>query len=92
MMPATSARPAKEPSDGLGQPPAQRFRLDEIGERALAVDLDHRKRFAISRLQGGVAADVHRLELVSADPGDDLERPRAEMAAVGVVDDDAIQG
>ena len=92
MMPATSASPTEEPSGELSKPLTQRFGLDEVGERTLAVDLDHGERFAVPRLQFRVAADVHRLELCSAHLGDDGERPRAEVAIVGVVDDDAAQG
>ena len=89
MMPATSARPFGEPS---AQSPPQRVRLDEVGEGPLAVDLDHRDRLAVGRLEPGIAPDVDRLELLAADLAHDLERPLAEMAALGVVDPDPAQG
>ena len=91
-MPATSARPTEEPSGGLRQPSPQRLGLHEVGERSLAVDLDDRNRLAIPLLELWLAADVDRLERAAADLSDHLERPRAEVAAVGVVDDDAAQG
>ena len=92
MMPATSARPTEEPSGGFRQPAPQRLGLHEVGERSLAVDLDDRNRLAISLFEPWIAADVDRLERVATDLGDDLERPSAEVAAVGVVDDDPGQG
>ena len=91
-MPATSARPTEEPSGGLRQPAPQRLGLHEVGERSLAVDLDDRNRLAIPLFELWLAADVDRLERAATDLGDDLERPRAEVAAVGVVDDDPAQG
>jgi hypothetical protein len=92
MMPAASARPTEEPSGGLRQPAPQRLGLDEVGERSLAVDLDDRNRLAIPLFELWLAADVDRFERAPTDLGDDLERSRAEVAAVGVVDDDPGQG
>jgi hypothetical protein len=88
-MPATSARRPREPS---AQPLSQRFRLDEVGEGSLAVDLDDGDRLAVGGLERGVAADVHELEIVAADLAHDLERPLAELAAVRPIEDDARQG
>ena len=93
MMPATSARPFGEPSARpQSQSPPQCVRLDEVGEGPLAVDLDHRDRLAVGRLELRVASDVDLLEVLAADLAHDLERPLAEVAAVGVVDADAAQG
>ena len=86
MMPATSAPSFGEPS---AQSPPQRGRLDEIGEGPLAVDLDHRNRLAVRRLESRVAADVDGLEVVAANLAHDLERPLAERAALRVVQADA---
>jgi hypothetical protein len=70
----------------------QRVRLDEVRERPLPVDLDHRKRLAVGGLELGRAADVDPLEVAGANLVDDLERPLAEVAALCVVDPDAAQG
>ena len=73
----------------------QRVRLDEVCERALAVDLDDRQPLAIARFQVGVAADVDLLQLEAellARRLDDSPRGGAEMAALGVVEDDARYG
>ena len=70
---------------------AQRVGVDEVRERALAVDLDHRKELPVARLELGSPADVDELEL-EAELGthllDDLERTLAEAAVGGVVDGD----
>ena len=91
-MPATSARPTEEPSGGLRQPAPQRLGLHEVGERSLAVDLDDRNRLAIPLFELWLAADVDRLEGAATNLGDDLEGARAQVAALGVVDDDPTQG
>ena len=91
-MPATSARPTEEPSGGLRQSAPQRLGLDKVGERSLAVDLDDRNRLAIPRFELWLAADIDRFEVAATDLSDHLERPRAEVAAVRVVDDDPGQG
>ncbi len=41
--------------------PEQRGLIDVVDERPLAVDLDHRQPFSITRLQGLVSRDVHRV-------------------------------
>jgi hypothetical protein len=66
--------------------------VDEVDERALAADLDDGKPLAVTRLELGVAADVDRAQLeAELRPRllDDSERPLAQVAALGVVDDDA---
>jgi hypothetical protein len=73
----------------------QRVRLDEVRERALAVDLDDRQPLAIASFQVGVAADVDLLQLEAellVRRLDDAPRGGAEMAALGVVEDDARYG
>ena len=72
--------------------PAERLRLDEVRERALAVDLDDRQQLAVSRLQLRVARDVDLVQLeprVGLRGADDALRRCAEVAALGVVQDDA---
>jgi hypothetical protein len=75
----------------LCQLAAQRLRLDVVRADPLAVELHDREPLAKARLQLRVAGDVdlaelellfdpHRLELCPC--------PLAEMAAVGVVEDD----
>ena len=93
MMPATSARPFGEPSARpQSKSPPQRVRLDEVREGPLAVDLDHRDRLAVRRLERRVSSDVDPLELLAADLAHDLERPLAEVAALRLVDADPAQG
>jgi hypothetical protein len=73
----------------------QRIGLDEVREGALAVDLDDGQPLAVARLQLGVAADVDLLELeleLLSRRLDDTPRRGAEMAALGVVEDDARYG
>jgi hypothetical protein len=74
---------------------AERIRRDEVGERALALDLDHREQLAVLGLQLGLSADVDLLEL-EAELGlrrlDDTARRRAQVAALGGVEDDARYG
>ena len=74
---------------------AQRIGLHEVRERTLAVDLDDGEPLAILRLELGVPADVHLIE-VEPEVGprglDDAPRSRAEMAALGVVEDDSGYG
>ena len=82
-MPTVAPRPRQEPSAAGFQPLPQRLRLDEVGEGALAVDLDDRDRLAVGGLELGDAGDVDPLEVAGADLLDDLERPLAEVAAVG---------
>ena len=73
----------------------QRVGLDEVRERALAVDLDDGQPLAVPRLQLGVAADVDLLELEAellSGRLDDTPGRGAEVAALGVVEDDADYG
>jgi hypothetical protein len=69
--------------------------LDEVRERPLAVDLDDRKPLAIAGLELGVAADVDLLQrerqLVPRRV-DDPPRGGAEVAPLGVEEDDAGYG
>jgi hypothetical protein len=88
-MPAALAKPRRQPS---AEPAAQRLGLDDEGERLHSVDLDHGDRLAKPRLELDVATDVHGLEILPTNLGHDLERPLAEVAALGVVDPDAAQG
>jgi hypothetical protein len=62
--------------------------MDEVREGPLAVDLDDRDRGAVLGLELRVAADVDAREVACADLVDDGERRLAEVAALGVVDDD----
>jgi len=66
-------------------------RLDVVREPPPAVDLDHRQPLPVGRLERRIAADVHltelEAELVAELPHPD-ERALAQMAPVGVVDDD----
>jgi hypothetical protein len=71
---------------------AERLGIDEVGERLLAVDLDHGEQRAVARLELGVPADVDDGEVegdLCSGVMDDLERTRAEAAVRGVVDGDA---
>jgi hypothetical protein len=74
---------------------AQRFRLHEVRERALAVDLDDGEPLAIPRLELRIAGDVHLLQLepeVGPRGLDDAKRGRAEVTALRVVEDDSGYG
>jgi hypothetical protein len=71
---------------------AQRGRVDEPRERALAVDFHDREPLAVRGLQAGVAVDLDHLETegqLGSRRLDDLERRLAEVAAAADVDDDA---
>jgi hypothetical protein len=71
---------------------AKRVRLDEIGERATAVDLDDGKPLAIAALELGVAGDVNRTQLernLGAHGLQHPERGRAQVALRRVVENDA---
>ncbi len=75
--------------------PAERFRLDEVREGTLAVDLNDRDPLAIAAFELGVAADVHLLQLEAelVPRGlDDTLRRRAEVAFLGLVEGDAGYG
>jgi hypothetical protein len=74
---------------------AEGFGLDEVRERSPAVDLHDGQPRAIAGLELGVAADVDLVQLepeLLLRPADDAARGRAEMAALGVVEDDAGYG
>jgi hypothetical protein len=47
----------------------KRRRIDEVDERALAADLDHRQPFSMTRLELVVAVDLDLLESVLAELG-----------------------
>jgi hypothetical protein len=74
---------------------AERAGLDEVRERALAVDLDDGQPLAVARFQLRVAADVDLLELeldVGADCLDRAACRGAEVAALGVIEGDPLYG
>jgi hypothetical protein len=73
------------------QLPAEGGRVDVVHERALAADLDDREPLPIAGLELRIARDVHLRQLereLVAQPGDDCARPLAEVASLGVVEDD----
>jgi hypothetical protein len=82
-------QPPGEPSAAAFQSLPQGFRLHEVGERPLSVDLDDGDRRTVGRLQLGDAADVDALEVAGTDLVDDLERTLAEVASLGAVDNDS---
>ena len=66
-------------------------RLDVIGETAAPVDLDHRQPFPVFGLERGVAGDVHLAEVEAElvpKVCDHAAGALAEMAPIGVVEDD----
>jgi hypothetical protein len=69
----------------------QRLGLDEVDERALAVDLDDRQPLAVALLEPRVARDV---DLPEGDALGEQRRPRplAEVAARRRVEDDPLYG
>jgi hypothetical protein len=74
---------------------AERLGLDEVGERPLAVDFHDRKPLAVPRLELRIAADVDLLELepeLVPRRVDDPPRGCAEVATLGVEEDDAGYG
>src|SRR5262245_34936351 len=71
---------------------AERVRIDEVRERAPAVDLDDRDQLAVPELELVVAVDPDDLELereLSPHLLHHLEHPLAERAAFGDIDGDA---
>jgi hypothetical protein len=90
ILPAALRATAEEPL-AEAQTSAQRVGVDEVGESALPVDLDHGKELPVARLELGSPGDVDELEL-EAELGmyllDDLDRTVAEAAVCGVVDPD----
>jgi hypothetical protein len=65
--------------------------VDEVRERALAVDLDDRKQLAVPGLQRRVAADVDLLVVereLRTGGLDHAPRGGAEVATLGVEEDD----
>lgn len=66
----------------------QRFRLDVVGETALAVDLDDREPLAVFGLEGRIAPDVD-LGQIEAELGVQrahlFERALTQMTAFSVV-------
>ena len=73
------------------QLPEERGLVQVVHERALAVDLDHRQPLPIAGFELGVAADVDlaQLKLVLLPQRCELRaRPLAQVAALGVVEDD----
>ena len=75
--------------------PAERIGLDEVRERALAVDLHDRKPLAVAGLELRVAADVDLFELepqLVPRRVDDPARGSAKVAPLGVEEGDAGYG
>ena len=75
--------------------PAERLGLDEVRERALAVDLHHRQPLAIPGLELRIVADVDLVQLETElvpRRVDDTLRGGAEVAPLGVVEDDPRYG
>jgi hypothetical protein len=73
----------------------QRFRIDEVREGPLAVDLDDRQPLPIAILELRVPRDVDLLQLeglLSTCRVQDAPRRRAEVAAVRVVEGDVRYG
>ena len=70
---------------------AEALRVDEVGERLLAVDLDNGQQLAVATFELEASCDVDQLEIevdLAADLIDDLECSFAEAAACSVVDGD----
>ena len=94
-MPAAFAEPPREPSRSVAEPFAERVRVHEVRERALAIDLDDGQQLAVAGLQSVVALDVDDLEgepEVGTDGLDDLEGPSAEAAVGSAIDRDSNYG
>ncbi len=74
---------------------AESVRRDEVGERLLAVDLDHGQELAVAALQLRIPGDVDLRELerlVGANGLEHTARGRAQVAVGRVVEDDARYG
>jgi hypothetical protein len=92
-LPAPSGSTTGEPSSA--EPLEQVVDRDEVGERADAVDLDHRQVLTVGGLERRVAGDVDELQVERvpvASLRDDLERTIAEVTPRRVVDRDSSQG
>ena len=75
--------------------PAERLRLDEVRECALAVDLYHRQPLAVAGLELRFAPDVYLLQVepqLVPRRVHDPARGGAEVAPLGVVEDDVGYG
>jgi hypothetical protein len=62
-----------------------------VDKCAFAVDLDNGEPFAVLRLEHGISADIHFVELerdLSADILEDLARTLTQVATLRVVKDD----
>jgi hypothetical protein len=74
-----------------GEAAAEALRLDVVDERTDAVDLDHREKRAVARLELLVAGDVD-LAQVELELGTELDqlrpRPLAQVTALRVEEDD----
>ena len=71
--------------------PPERVRLHVVGEAPPAVDLDHGQPFPVFGLERGVAGDVHLAEVEAElvpKVRDHAAGALAEMAPIGVVEDD----
>jgi hypothetical protein len=87
--------PEAEPSRRRREPSAKGLRLDEVRERALAVDLDDRDVLAVGRLELRVVVDVDDDELeaeLRLRLADDLKRPLAEAAPGRAVENNGCYG
>jgi len=90
ILPATLPATAEEPLPEA-QTSTQRVGVDEVGEGALSVDLDHGQELPVARLELGSPGDVDELELeaeLRMHLLDDLDRTFAEAAVGGVIDGD----
>jgi hypothetical protein len=67
----------------------QRRRIDEVHEGTLAVDLDDREPLSIPRFERCVACDVDLVEARSELGSQHAARLLAQMATLGVEEDDA---
>jgi len=77
------------------QPCPQSCRLDEVLEHALPVDLEHRKKLAVTRFEARIAVDRHHLELelcLGLGVLHDLESAGAKTAARSGVEHDSGYG
>ena len=81
--------PPGEPSASEFQALPERFRLHEVRERPLAVDLDDGDRRTVGRLQLGIAADVDPLEIAGTHLVDHFERALAEVASLRGIENDS---
>lgn len=78
-----------------GKPPSQPLRVDEVGEGAFSVDLDHGQVLSVPAFELRLAPDVDELEVeleLVLDLADDLERTHAQVAVSSVIQRDERYG